>query len=49
MIIEAALMDERFVKDLLREANEITAIMAASKKTERGREGNRNSQIEIRK
>lgn len=37
MIIEADLMEERLVKDLLREANEITAIMAASKKTARSR------------
>ncbi|MGH9946893.1 MAG: four helix bundle protein [Pyrinomonadaceae bacterium] len=32
LIIEAELMDERLVADLLREANEITAIKAASKK-----------------
>ena len=37
MIIEAELMDERLVKDLLREANEITAIMAASKLTAKSR------------
>jgi four helix bundle protein len=37
MIIEAELMEERLVKDLLREANEITAIMAASKRTARSR------------
>ncbi len=30
-------MDERLVRELLIEANEITAIMAASKKTARGR------------
>ncbi len=30
-------MDERLVADLLREANELTAIMAASKKTVRTR------------
>jgi len=35
MIIEADLLEQRLVKDLLREANEITAIMAASKKTAR--------------
>ncbi|MFM9903909.1 MAG: four helix bundle protein [Pyrinomonadaceae bacterium] len=37
MIIEAELMDERLVKDLLREANEVTAIMAASKRTAKSR------------
>ncbi len=37
IIIEAELMDERLVRELLSEANEITAIMAASKKTARGR------------
>ena len=31
MIIESGLMEEKLVTDLLREANEITAIMAASK------------------
>ena len=35
MIIEANRMEERLVIDLLREANEITAIMAASKRTAR--------------
>lgn len=50
VIIEANLMEEKLVADLLREANEITAIMAASKKTARIRaSNNRNSQIEIRK
>ncbi|MGQ0541887.1 MAG: four helix bundle protein [Blastocatellia bacterium] len=33
MIIEAQLLDERLVKELLGEANEITAIMVASKRT----------------
>ena len=37
MIIEAKLMEERLIADLLREANEITAIMVASKRTARGR------------
>src|SRR5436853_7016080 len=37
MIIESELMEERLVSDLLAEANEITAIIAASKKTARGR------------
>ncbi len=37
IIIESELMEERLVRDLLDEANEITAIMAASKKTARGR------------
>lgn len=37
MIVEAELMDERLVSDLLREANEITAIMVASKRTARSR------------
>lgn len=37
LIIEAELMEERLVCDLLNEANEITAIMAASKKTARTR------------
>ncbi|HQU92139.1 MAG TPA: four helix bundle protein [Pyrinomonadaceae bacterium] len=37
MIVESKLMEERLVRDLLREANEITAIMAASKKTARAR------------
>ena len=37
MIIEAELLEERLVVDLLREANEITAIMVASKRTARGR------------
>ncbi len=50
VIIEANLLEERLVVDLLREANEITAIMASSKKTARSRaSNNRNSQIEIRK
>jgi four helix bundle protein len=49
LIIEAGLMDESRVKDLLKEANEITAIMVSSKKTSRQNTGNRNSQIEIRK
>lgn len=50
VIIEANLLEERLVVDLLREANELTAIMAASKKTARSRaSNNRNSQIEIRK
>jgi four helix bundle protein len=31
IIIESGLMEEKLVKDLLREAREITAIMAASK------------------
>lgn len=35
LIIEAELMEERKVIDLLREANEITAIMVASKRTAR--------------
>ena len=37
VIIEANLMEEKLVIDLLREANEITAIMAASKRTARQR------------
>ncbi|MEO7660509.1 MAG: four helix bundle protein [Pyrinomonadaceae bacterium] len=37
IIIETKLMDERLVIDLLREANEITAIMAASKRTARNK------------
>ena len=37
LIIESGLKDERLVIDLLREANEITKIMAASKITARGR------------
>jgi four helix bundle protein len=49
LIIESKLMKERLVIDLLREANEITAIMVASKKTSRSHNNNRNSQIEIRK
>ncbi len=35
LIIEAELMDERLVSDLLREAREITAIMSSSKITAR--------------
>jgi four helix bundle protein len=37
MIIESNLMKENLVKDLLQEANEITAIMAASKISARKR------------
>lgn len=37
MIIESKLVREKLVSDLLREANELTAIMAASKKTSRSR------------
>ncbi len=37
VIIETELLPEKKVVDLLREANEITAIMAASKKTARAR------------
>ena len=49
LIVESGLIEERLVQDLLKEANEITAIMVASKKTSRSRNGNRHSQIEIRK
>lgn len=35
VIIESNLMEEKLVSDLLREANEMTAIMAASKITAR--------------
>ena len=49
LIIESAMLDEAKVKDLLKEANEITAIMVASKKTARGALNNRHSQIETRK
>ena len=49
LIIESGMMDETLVAPLLKEANEITAIMAASKKTARNGMGNRKSQIEIRK
>jgi four helix bundle protein len=49
LIIESSLMNEHLVIELLKEANEITAIMAASKKTARRNNGNRHSQIENRK
>jgi four helix bundle protein len=49
LIVESGLIEERLVQDLLKEANEITAIMVASKKTSRSGNGNRHSQIEIRK
>lgn len=49
LIIESGMMDETLVAPLLKEANEITAIMVASKKTARNGMGNRKSQIEIRK
>ena len=37
MIIDSKMLKENLVSDLLREANELTAITAASKKTARGR------------
>jgi four helix bundle protein len=37
LIVESELMEERLVRELLTEAREITAIMAASKKTARNR------------
>ena len=37
MVIESELLPEKKVTELLREANEITAIMVASKRTARGR------------
>lgn len=48
LIIEGNLIEERLVRDLLKEAGEITAIMSASKKTARARSqiANRKSQIE---
>jgi len=49
LIVESGLMDEKLVAPLLKEANEITAIMVASKKTTRNGMNNRKSQIEIRK
>ncbi len=49
LIVESQLMEEKLVAPLLREANEITAIMVSSKKTARGYTANRHSQIEIRK
>jgi four helix bundle protein len=49
LIIESELMEEKKVAQLLKEANEITAIMVSSKKTARSGMRNRNSQIEIRK
>jgi four helix bundle protein len=49
LIVESGLIEERLVQDLLKEANEITALMVASKKTSRSGNGNRHSQIEIRK
>jgi four helix bundle protein len=49
LIVESGLMEENLVAPLLKEANEITAIMAASKKTTRDGMSNRKSQIEIRK
>ncbi len=48
LIIESSLMKKCLVKDLLREANEITAIMAASKISAR-KNVNRKSQIANRK
>jgi four helix bundle protein len=44
LIMEAGLLDERLVKDLHKEAGEITAIVSASRKTARA-----GSQIENRK
>ena len=49
LIIESVMLNEAKVVDLLNEANEITAIIVASKKTARGATNNRHSQIEIRK
>jgi four helix bundle protein len=49
LIIESKLMREILVQDLLKEANEITAIIVSSKKTARRNNGDRNSQIGIRK
>jgi four helix bundle protein len=49
LIIESKLMREVLVQDLLKEANEITAIIVSSKKTARRNNGDRNSQIGIRK
>ena len=49
LIVESGLMDEKLVAPLLKEANEITAIMVASKKTTREGMNDRKSQIEIRK
>ncbi len=47
LIIEGALLKEALVRDLYKEACEITAIMSASKKTARARSqiANRKSQI----
>jgi four helix bundle protein len=47
LIIEGGLLTEGRVRDLHKEANEITAMMASSKKTARARSqiANRNSQI----
>ena len=49
LIIESKLMREVLVQDLLKEVNEITAIIVSSKKTARQNNGDRNSQIGIRK
>ncbi|MGD9588014.1 MAG: four helix bundle protein [Pyrinomonadaceae bacterium] len=49
LIIESGLLKEKLVIPLLTEANEITAIMVASKKTARIGMNNRKSQIENRK
>ncbi|HUR97150.1 MAG TPA: four helix bundle protein [Pyrinomonadaceae bacterium] len=47
LIMEGGLMDERLVKELHKEAGEITAIVSASKKTarERSQIANRKSKI----
>ena len=49
LIVESGLMEEGKVSALLKEANEITAIMVSSKKTAREGINDRKSQIEIRK
>lgn len=49
LIVESGLMAEKLVTPLLKEANEIPAIMVALKKTTRDGINNRKSQIEIRK
>jgi four helix bundle protein len=49
IIIESRMLKERLVTDLLKEANEITAIIVASKKTAGRNNGDRHSKIEIRK
>jgi four helix bundle protein len=44
--VDAGLLGSRQVQPLLQEANEITAILVASRKTAAGRQANRNSKVE---